>query len=172
VTSTPASRVRSRASGGRVRRRDRPRRRRRGPDPAVGPVPGVDFSPYAFVVEPVVLFWALFGFDLLDLPPLGRATLFEQLSDPAFVLDATDRIVDNGAARAVIGDGIVGRRLATVAPAVAAAGSSVEDDAGPRGPVRLRDVTVQSNRTSSRVVVSPNSQSAWSTAYSLWPASM
>lgn len=95
----------------------------------VGPVPGFDFSPYAFVVESVVLFWALFGFDLLDLPPVGRAALFEQLSDPAFVLDATDRIVDgNGAARAVIGDGIVGCRLATVAPAVAAA---VDTAAGP-----------------------------------------
>ena len=94
-----------------------------------GPVPGFDFSPYAFVVEAVVLFWALFGFDLLDLPPVGRAALFEQLSDPAFVLDATDRIVDdNGAARAVIGDGIVGCRLATVAPAVAAA---IDTAAGP-----------------------------------------
>jgi hypothetical protein len=100
----------------------------------VGPVPGFDFAPYAFVVQAVAIFWALFGFDLLDLPPVGRAALFEQFSDPALVLDADGRIVDyNDAATALFGDGIDGRRLATVAPAVAeAVDATVPDGSRPR----------------------------------------
>ncbi|WP_143447895.1 histidine kinase N-terminal 7TM domain-containing protein [Kineosporia sp. R_H_3] len=92
----------------------------------VGVIVGdVDPTPFAFVLTAVVLFWGFFRLRLLDLVPVARGVVVEQMTDGVVVLDAYGRVVDTNPATAVlVGDRrsrVVGRRLDELVPALAPA---------------------------------------------------
>lgn len=66
----------------------------------LNPFPGFDLTPISFSLTGIALAWALTRFQLLDLAPVARDALIENLSDGVIVLDDLGRIVDaNPAAR-------------------------------------------------------------------------
>lgn len=58
------------------------------------PIPGFDWTPLAFAVTGILLAWAIFRTGLLDLRPVARTVLFEQMSDVLLVTDGQNRVVD------------------------------------------------------------------------------
>jgi len=67
-------------------------------------VSGIDPTPIAFVLTGLLLALAIHRYRLLDLVPLGREMLFENLQDAVLFLDAQQQIVDlNPAAQRVFG---------------------------------------------------------------------
>ena len=67
------------------------------------PMP-VDLTSFAFAVTGLVLALGLFRFQLLDILPVARETVVEDLHDAVIVLDVQGRIVDlNHAARDIVG---------------------------------------------------------------------
>jgi signal transduction histidine kinase len=67
------------------------------------PLEPLDPTPFSFVVTGIVFSFGLFEFDLLDLPPVARETLFERLSDGIVVLDAAGEPIDaNPAAQRIL----------------------------------------------------------------------
>ncbi len=65
------------------------------------PFPNLDLTPLAFTATGLIFAWGLVGFQLLDIVPVARHALVEQMRDGVLVLDARNRIVDlNPAARA------------------------------------------------------------------------
>lgn len=98
----------------------------------------VDLTPFAFIVTGAVLVWGLFRERLVDLTPLARGMVVENMADPVYVLDAFGRIADaNPAAARILGrprGQLVGRALADLLPpGLAPAGPDVEDGAGRTG---------------------------------------
>lgn len=89
----------------------------------VGVVGTVDPTPFAFVLTAVVLFWGFFRLRLLDLVPVARSVVVDQMTDGVVVLDAYGRVVDaNPATSTLLGDRrsrVVGRRLDELVPALA-----------------------------------------------------
>lgn len=68
------------------------------------PWPGLDLTPLAFVLTGLVLAWGLYRWQMLDLAPVARDALIENMSDGVFVLDRQKRIADiNPAACRMIG---------------------------------------------------------------------
>ena len=64
----------------------------------------LDPTPFAFGFSSLAVAWGLFHLRLLDIVPVARDTLVEEMSDGVIVLDALDRILDlNPAARQIIG---------------------------------------------------------------------
>ncbi len=53
-----------------------------------------DFVPLTFGVSNLIIAWALFRHHLLDIVPIARDTLFENLADAVIVVDASKRVVD------------------------------------------------------------------------------
>jgi PAS domain S-box-containing protein len=78
--------------------------------------------PILFTLTGVVFFWAIFRLRLLDVVPVARETLVEELPDGVLVLDDGDRLLDlNPAARALLGtagDEWLGRPAAGLVPAL------------------------------------------------------
>jgi len=63
-----------------------------------------DVTPLGFIISSVVLGWALFYADFLDVTPVGRQRVYEQMDDPAVTIDRDRRVVDcNAAARSLTG---------------------------------------------------------------------
>jgi diguanylate cyclase (GGDEF)-like protein/PAS domain S-box-containing protein len=60
----------------------------------LNPIPGLDWTPIAFVLSGSILAWGIFRFRILDLVPVARTKLIENMSDGVLVLDSQDRIVD------------------------------------------------------------------------------
>jgi PAS domain-containing protein len=58
------------------------------------PIPHLDLSPFAFTFAGLVMGWSLFRHQLLDLMPVARDKLVENLDDGILVLDPEFRIVD------------------------------------------------------------------------------
>ena len=58
------------------------------------PVPGLDLTPYAFIISALALAGGLLRFKLLDVVPIARDSLVEGMADMVIVLDAQDRVVD------------------------------------------------------------------------------
>jgi diguanylate cyclase (GGDEF)-like protein/PAS domain S-box-containing protein len=87
------------------------------------PVPGMDITPTGLVFTCMFLAWGLFRHQLLDLLPVARNTLVEQLQDGVIVLDPSGRIVDiNQATQSFFGwdpKTIFGRDIAGVSPDLA-----------------------------------------------------
>lgn len=81
----------------------------------LSPLPNLDLTPLAFLLSGVAITWALFRWRLLDIVPVARTAVVEELSDGVVVLDDRDRIVDlNPAARRILnlpGSGAVGMGL-------------------------------------------------------------
>jgi diguanylate cyclase (GGDEF)-like protein len=66
------------------------------------PIPHFDLTPAVFSLSGLIMAWNLFGFHLLDLAPLARDFVFENMDEGVIVLDAQGRIVDfNAAARRI-----------------------------------------------------------------------
>jgi len=53
-----------------------------------------DFTPLSFVVTGVVYYWGFSSFKLIEIVPVARDAVFEDMDDPVFVLDSEGRIVD------------------------------------------------------------------------------
>lgn len=58
------------------------------------PVPGLDLTPPAFLISTIALGWSLFSFRLLDLPPLTRDVILENMIDGVLVVDSQFRLTD------------------------------------------------------------------------------
>jgi PAS domain S-box-containing protein len=71
---------------------------------AVGPFARVDLTPTAFVVTGAVLVWGLHRERLVNLTPLARGMVVENMADAVIVLDAFGRVLDaNPAAASLLG---------------------------------------------------------------------
>lgn len=69
-------------------------------------IPGLvkDFTPLAFMFSGLAFTLGIFKFSLLDLIPIARSTVIEQMKDGIIILDPADRIIDmNNAAKEAIG---------------------------------------------------------------------
>ncbi len=70
----------------------------------IGPLPNLDLTPFAFALTVVALTWGILGFQLIDLSPVARDVVVEEMNDGMIVLDARNRIADiNPAAQRMIG---------------------------------------------------------------------
>lgn len=70
----------------------------------VGPFSHVDVSSLAFTLTGVAVFWALFRFRFLELVPVARNAVIENMEDGLLVMDARGRVADiNPAAGRVLG---------------------------------------------------------------------
>lgn len=80
------------------------------------PFPNLDLTPITFTITGSIFAYALYRLGLLDIVPIARHTLVEQMSDGLVVLDAQDRVVDlNPAAHSLLqasGAASIGRRAA------------------------------------------------------------
>lgn len=67
------------------------------------PDPQLVLTPVFFIVQAVGIGAALYRYDFLDVAPMAANTLLEEISDPVFVLNTKDRLVDwNRAADAYV----------------------------------------------------------------------
>ncbi len=82
-----------------------------------------DLTPVGFAVAGLALSWGLFRFRLLDIVPVARDAVFEDMADAVIVLDTRLRVVDlNPAARRLLAlgrEGGVGQPVGSLLPAVA-----------------------------------------------------
>ena len=60
----------------------------------ISPIPGLDLTPYAFIISALARAGGLLRFKLLDVVPIARDSLVEGMADMVIVLDAQDRVVD------------------------------------------------------------------------------
>jgi PAS domain S-box-containing protein len=89
---------------------------------ALGTIP--DPTPFLFTLTAAVLVWGLLRLRLLDLMPVARGAVVEQMAEGVLVLDAYGRIVDANPAGArllaLTRAQLVGRQLADLLPSLAA----------------------------------------------------
>lgn len=80
--------------------------------------PGLDMTPFFFVLTGVLLTIGLFRTGFLDLAPVARSRLIETMADGVLVVDTADRIVDiNPSAAALFGhqqETVIGQPLETL----------------------------------------------------------
>ncbi|WP_135806595.1 histidine kinase N-terminal 7TM domain-containing protein [Halorussus marinus] len=96
----------------------------------VAPRGSADPTSFAFTVSGIVFVIALFRFDLLDLMPVARHTLVDEITDPIFVVDLDGRLVDvNPAATDLLDaeEAAIGRPASEVVPSY---GSVADDGSG------------------------------------------
>ena len=68
------------------------------------PVTNLDLTPYGFTIAVVSTAWAIFRFQLINLLPLARDTVVEEMEDGMIVIDADGRVADiNPAATTMMG---------------------------------------------------------------------
>lgn len=105
------------------------------------PIGLIDPTPFLFGVTAIVLVWGFFRLRLLDLTPVARGIVIEQMTDGVLVLDVYGRVVDVNAAAATIVSlarrVMVGRYVVDVVPGLTpvlqkqgdgSAGETVEDE--------------------------------------------
>ena len=102
----------------------------------------MDPLPFLFTLLTVVLVWGFFRVRLLDLVPVARDTVLEQMTDGVIVLDVYDRVVDsNPAAAGLLGvpePDLIGRYVVDLLPPLASVLAQLEVGGAPvRGDVRL-----------------------------------
>lgn len=67
------------------------------------PFPNLDLTPITFTITGIIFAYALFRLGLLDIVPIARHALVEQMSDGLIVLDSQERVVDiNPSARSIL----------------------------------------------------------------------
>ncbi len=60
----------------------------------LSPLPGIDISVIGFSITGIAFFLGLLRFQLLDLMPIARSAIFDNITDAIIVLDVNNRIVD------------------------------------------------------------------------------
>ena len=60
----------------------------------LSPLPGLDLTPLAFVITGLLMVWGLFRLQILNLVPIARDALIENMTDAVLVVDTNHRIVD------------------------------------------------------------------------------
>jgi PAS domain S-box-containing protein len=84
----------------------------------LNPIPGLDWTPVAFVLSGLILVVGVFRFRLLDLIPVARNVLVDTMGDGVLVIDAQGRIADfNPAMQTIIGlpaDQVIGQPAAQI----------------------------------------------------------
>jgi PAS domain S-box-containing protein len=84
----------------------------------------IDPTPFLFGITAVVLVWGFFRLRLLDLTPVARGIVIEQMADGVLVLDAYGRVADaNAAGAAMIGyhrRSMIGRYVTDLVPGLTA----------------------------------------------------
>ncbi len=66
---------------------------------------GYDFTPLGFAFSGIVLLWAMFGLQLVDLVPVARERVIESMGESLFILDEAGRLAaSNPAARKLIAE--------------------------------------------------------------------
>ncbi len=87
------------------------------------PVPGMDITPTGLTITGLFLAWGLMRYQLLDLLPVARTALIEQLQDGIIVLDMRGRIVDiNQATKKLLSwetSQVIGKDFAKISPVLA-----------------------------------------------------
>ena len=58
------------------------------------PVPNMDIGPLAFILVAISMAWGFFRYNFLDILPVAKAEIFNGFSDPIFVVDEKDRLLD------------------------------------------------------------------------------
>ena len=58
------------------------------------PIPGLDLAPVALSITGAIMAYSVYKFELLNLTPVARDALIEDMNDSVIVLDTQDRIVD------------------------------------------------------------------------------
>lgn len=70
----------------------------------LSPIDPLDLTPFAFTISVVGVAWGIFGFRLVDVAPVARDVLLENMREGLIVLNAHHRVVDiNPAAGRMIG---------------------------------------------------------------------
>ncbi len=65
---------------------------------------GIDLTPLTFALSGLLIAWGLFRYRILDIAPVARDVIVENMQDGVIVLDPQSRVVDlNPAARSLIG---------------------------------------------------------------------
>lgn len=81
---------------------------------------GIDSSPFGFIVSGPLFAWGLFRYRLVNLLPIARERVFDELTDVVLVLDKNQRIVDFNAQARVqfpqLSPHAIGQPLSTLAP--------------------------------------------------------
>jgi PAS domain S-box-containing protein len=68
------------------------------------PIPSLDPTPFAFTITVIGLAWGIFGFQLVDVSPMARELIVENMREGMIILDTRQRIADiNPAAARMIG---------------------------------------------------------------------
>lgn len=83
----------------------------------LNPLPKLDPTPIAFGCSGLVWTWALSRYRLMDIVPIARDAVLENMCDGVVVLDTSNHVVDlNPAARSLLGagDGSIGRKAEDV----------------------------------------------------------
>jgi PAS domain S-box-containing protein len=82
------------------------------------PIPYLDLTPFAFVITVAALTWAILGFRLMDLAPIARDLIVDEMKDGMIVIDTQGQVVDiNASAERLInrvGSQAIGNSLAAV----------------------------------------------------------
>ena len=70
----------------------------------LAPEANLDLTAFAFAVSSVAIAWAVLRVRLLDIAPVARNAVFENMANGALVLDASDRVADfNSAVQRILG---------------------------------------------------------------------
>ncbi|RMG94494.1 MAG: response regulator [Chloroflexi bacterium] len=70
----------------------------------LNPFGGLDITPFGFVISGIVMGWGFLRFNLLDIVPIARDTIIEELQESIIVTDLHNRIVDlNPSAERMLG---------------------------------------------------------------------
>lgn len=70
----------------------------------LSPIPGLDLTPFAFSITVVALTWALFGYQLINVTPIARDLIIENMREGLLVINRQGQITDiNPAAARLIG---------------------------------------------------------------------
>lgn len=82
----------------------------------------INYDPLGFVLSSLIFAWALFFYHLLDLAPIARRVLVDNLPDGMIVLDNQNRIVDiNPAAKFIFGtspEQVIGKPITNLIPSL------------------------------------------------------
>lgn len=58
------------------------------------PFPNLDLTPFIFMASGLIFAYSLYGFRMMDIVPVARHKLVDEMTDGIIVLDANQRIVD------------------------------------------------------------------------------